>query len=69
MKRNAKTLNKILRQLREKKGLSQRALADEVDITGAYIAQLETGVRTNPSLVVLQRLAKALKVPVAELLR
>lgn len=68
MRRNTKTLNKMLRQLREKRGLSQRALADEVDVTGAYIAQLETGVRTNPSLVVLQRLAKALKVSVAELM-
>jgi transcriptional regulator with XRE-family HTH domain len=33
-----------------------------------YITMLETGVRKNPSLAVLRRLAQALGVPVAELL-
>ena len=32
-----------------------------------YIAQLETGEQANPTLATLQRLAKALKVTVAEL--
>ena len=33
-----------------------------------YIDQLETGEQANPTLATLQRLAKALKVTVAELL-
>jgi transcriptional regulator with XRE-family HTH domain len=33
-----------------------------------YIAMLETGKKRNPSVAVLQRLAKALRVPVTELL-
>jgi hypothetical protein len=49
-------------------GLPVQALAERVQITDAYIAQLKTGVRTNPSLAVLRRLAKALSVDVAELL-
>jgi len=63
-----KRLTTILRQLRKAKGVSQRELAAQIGKTGAYIAQLETGVRKNPSLDVLKKLAKALGVPVAELL-
>ena len=58
----------MIKKLREEKGLSQKALAERVGVTDAYITMLETGVRKNPSLVVLQRLAKALGVPVTELL-
>lgn len=58
----------MLKQLREARGLSQRDLAVKAKVSGAYIAQLETGVRKNPSLAVLKRLAKALGVPVGELL-
>jgi len=61
-------LKTVLRKLREAKGLSQRDLAKEAKVTGAYVAQLETGVRKNPSLDALKRLAKALGVPVTELL-
>jgi transcriptional regulator with XRE-family HTH domain len=43
-----------MRRLRKAKGLSQRELASQVDKTGAYIAQLETGARKNPSLDVLK---------------
>jgi transcriptional regulator with XRE-family HTH domain len=48
--------------------MSQRVLASKARVTPGYIAQLEMGVRKNPSLAVLQRLAKALGVPVTELL-
>lgn len=58
----------MLKQLREARGLSQRDLAVKAKVSGAYIAQLETGMRKNPSLAVLKRLAKALGVPVGELL-
>ena len=63
-----KRLSTVIRRLRRAKGLSQRELADKADITGAYIAQLETGVKKNPSLDILRRLAKALGVPVTEML-
>ena len=36
--------------------------------TPGYIAQLEMGLRKNPSLKVLKKLARALGVPVTELL-
>jgi transcriptional regulator with XRE-family HTH domain len=56
-------------QLREKRGLTQRELADKAEVTPGYVAQLELGMKKNPSLDVLKRLAKALGVPVTELLR
>ena len=58
----------MIQTLREAKGLTQRDLARKAQVTPAYIAQLETGTKKNPSLAVLQRLAKALGVPLHKLL-
>jgi transcriptional regulator with XRE-family HTH domain len=58
----------VIKALREDKGLSQKALADRIGVSDAYITMLETGKRANPSLKVLKKLAKALGVPVTELL-
>jgi transcriptional regulator with XRE-family HTH domain len=59
----------VIKTLREEKGLSQKALANRIGVSDAYITMLETGKRKNPSLDILKRLAKALGVPVTELLR
>ena len=48
-----------LRALREKKGLSQRQLAELVGTTQSAIARLEGG-RISPSLPTLDRIAAAL---------
>jgi transcriptional regulator with XRE-family HTH domain len=61
-------LRQAVRQRRAAKGWTQRELAQRVKVTTPYITQLELGLRTNPSLPVLRRLAKALGVPVATLL-
>jgi transcriptional regulator with XRE-family HTH domain len=58
----------VIKERRTALGLSQRALAQRVGVSDAYITQLETRERTNPSLDVLKKLAKALKVSVAELM-
>ena len=63
-----KRLSKVIQRLRESKGMTQRDLAEKARVTAGYIAQLEMGTKKNPSLEVLQRLAKALGVPVTELL-
>jgi transcriptional regulator with XRE-family HTH domain len=63
----AKRLAMKLKQLRTRQGFNQTDLAKKVRVTQAYIAMLENG-RENPTLNVLERLAKALKVTVAELL-
>ena len=56
-----------LKALRTARGLTQVELAKKMKMKQTYIAQLETGVENNPTLDTLRRLAKALRVPVAEL--
>ena len=58
-----------LRKLREAKGMSQTGLAKKAGITQAYIASLETGVRRNPSLELVKKLAKILRTDVANLIK
>ncbi len=62
-----KGLRRVLQQLRESKGMTQRDLAAKAKVTPGYIAQLEMGLR-NPSLASLQKLAKALGVSMDELM-
>ena len=62
-------LNRIVQELRTKNDMSQRELAKRAGVSDGYIAHLETGLRKNPGLAVLKRLAKALKVSVAELVQ
>ena len=64
----AKGLDQVMRELREKKGLTQEELAFKAKVTPGYVAQLELGIRKNPSLGVVRRLARALGVRLAELL-
>lgn len=47
--------------------ISQEELAHEADSNRTYISDLERGTR-NPSLEVVERIAKALKVSMGELL-
>ncbi len=61
-------LTKMLKALREKREMSQRELAAKAGTTQAYIAELESGARKNPSLDLLKALAKALKVKLTDLL-
>jgi transcriptional regulator with XRE-family HTH domain len=65
---SSRRLGPMLKTLREEKGLTQDELAKKAQLTKPYISQLENGIRNNPSMSTLQRLAKALGVPVAELL-
>jgi XRE family transcriptional regulator of biofilm formation len=63
-----KQLSRVIQKLRASKDMTQRDLAREAQVTPGYIAQLEMGIRKNPSLKVLKKLAEALGVPVTELL-
>lgn len=62
-------LNTMVKTLRIAQGLSQRELGKRVGVSDVYITLLETGQRKNPSLAVLKKLAKVLKVTVAELVQ
>ncbi|MFD2261724.1 helix-turn-helix domain-containing protein [Lacibacterium aquatile] len=61
-------LAKNLRMLRAGAGLSQEDLADLAQVDRTYIGGLERSVR-NPTLAVIERIARALGVEPYELLR
>ena len=56
-----------LRRLRVKRALSQEALAVDAGIDRSYVGRIERGIE-NPTVETLDRLARALEVPAAELL-
>ena len=60
------TLGEKIIRLRNRKGWSSGQLSQESGVSRAYLWQLETGGKDKPSLDVLERLARALGVSVAE---
>ena len=56
-----------LKRFRLERGLSQEALAFECGLHRTYISGIERGVR-NPTVLVLEQIAMALKVPTPRLL-
>jgi len=62
----AAALGRRIRQLRDRKGWSQEALAEHADVQRSYLAEVELG-RRNPSLKHLQKLAKAFHLGIADL--
>lgn len=57
-----------LKRLREERGKSQEELAFDCNLHRTYVSGVERGVR-NPTIVVLHKLAKGLKVDIAEFFR
>jgi transcriptional regulator with XRE-family HTH domain len=56
-----------VRKFRGERGLSQEELAFECGLHRTYVSGVERGVR-NPTVVVLEKIAKALKVAASRLL-
>ena len=54
-----------LRKLRVKRGLSQEALAVDAELDRTYVSRLERQME-NPTVAVLERLAKALSVKIQD---
>lgn len=63
-----KLLGLNVRDLRRQQGLSQEELGHRTEMDRSYISDLERGTR-NPSVKALGRIAEALGVSPAELLR
>ena len=62
-----KQFGQRVREYRQNKGLSQEALGLACDLDRTYIGGIERGER-NVSLVNIHKIAKALGIPVRELL-
>jgi len=57
------------RNLREKRGLSQRQLAELAKVSNTEISRLESGERQKPSPIILKAVAPHLGVSYAELMK
>ena len=56
-----------IKKVRQDRGLSQEGLAFECGLHRTYISGVERGLR-NPTVLVLEQIAKALRIPTARLL-
>jgi len=63
-----KTFGAILREKRRATGLSQRKLAESVQVDFSYISKIENNRLPPPSGETIVRLAEAIQVPAEELL-
>jgi len=57
-----------LKRFREERGFSQESFADHCGLHRTYISGIERGVR-NPTVLIIEKIAKALKVPTGDLLQ
>jgi transcriptional regulator with XRE-family HTH domain len=64
----SKRLGENLKRIRTKKGITQIEIAKELGADRSFVSNIENG-KTNPTLSTITNLAKALGVPVNELLK
>ncbi|MCD1655978.1 helix-turn-helix domain-containing protein [Treponema zuelzerae] len=64
---NELLFGKIVRQLRNQKGLSQEQLADLCELDRTYISLIERGLR-QPTLKTIFRIANSLQITPSELI-
>lgn len=67
MSNKLKALGQRIKKLRKERGLLQVDLAVRVGISTGYVGSIEQGLR-YPSLKILQKIAKTLKVSSSDLL-
>lgn len=60
---------KTVKRLREKIGISQEKLARLADVSNNTIINIETGKQSNPTIETLKKIAKALNVPIEDLIK
>lgn len=67
-RRDELPIGEVLRQARLKAGLTQEALAFAADVDRTYISYLENDQK-SPTLEMLVKLCRELKLPVSELIK
>lgn len=59
-------LGKAIRQLREERGMTQEALAQEAGVTVGHMSMIERG-HSNPTWGTIKGIANALKISIADI--
>jgi len=62
-------LGEMIKEAREKKGLSQRQLAKNMNIDNGEISRIEKGKRKQPSFYTLKKLYNELNIDIVELMK
>ena len=68
MQRTIKEFGKRVKKIRLSKKMSQGDVAKILNVHRTYISVIERGLR-NPSLITMEKIAKALKVKIDDLIR
>jgi len=56
-----------LKEIRLEKGMTLKELAEKANISAGYLCHLERGTRANPSIDVMEKIAKALDKTIFEI--
>ncbi len=64
----AQKLGRNLKRIRTQKGISQGDIVRSLGIDRAFVSNIENG-KTNPTLATIAKLAKALGVPIEDLIK
>ena len=66
---NDKTLANVVKEAREKLGISQRELSRRTGIDNNTIAKIEKGERKKPNVLSLRKLSTVLRIDIAKLMK
>lgn len=64
----ANKLAKVIKKMREERGLSQEKLARLADVSNNTIVNIEAGKNPNPTVSTLKKIAEALNISAGKLL-
>ncbi|MCL4400217.1 helix-turn-helix domain-containing protein [Patescibacteria group bacterium] len=68
MTEEAKRLGENLKRIRTKKGITQGDIVRTLGVPKSFVSSIENG-KTNPTLATIAKLAKAIGVPIQELIK
>jgi len=68
MSNEAQKLGRNLKRIRTEKGISQGDIVRSLGMDRAFVSNIENG-KTNPTLATIAKLAKAIGVPIEDLIK
>lgn len=63
MEKEKEGIGGFIKQEREKKGMTVGDLAEKAGVSASYINRIEKGARNTPSAKIVERIARALEIP------